>query len=78
MKPECVIVSTWSFGDLANQAAARSLRAGNAPLEALEKGINAVEDDPTVTSVGYGGEPNAEATEPADRQAFPGLRSVRV
>lgn len=60
MPSEHVIVSTWAFGDLANRVAAQCLRAGDPPLDALEKGINAVEDDPEVTSVGYGGEPNAD------------------
>ena len=29
-------------------------------LDAVEKGINVVEDDPNVDSVGYGGLPNAQ------------------
>ena len=33
---------------------------GGSLLDAVEKGVNVVEDDPNVTSVGYGGLPNAE------------------
>jgi len=55
-----VIISTWPFGVAANMAAAAALAAGGNCLDAVEKGINVAEDDPEVTSVGYGGFPNAE------------------
>ncbi len=55
-----VFLSTWDFGAEANRRAAQVFAAGGTLLEAVEKGINVVEDDPNVSSVGYGGLPNAE------------------
>jgi N4-(beta-N-acetylglucosaminyl)-L-asparaginase len=54
-----LILSTWSFGPIANRAALASLRAGASPLDAAVAGATAVEDDPTVDSVGVGGIPDA-------------------
>jgi N4-(beta-N-acetylglucosaminyl)-L-asparaginase len=53
-----LLVATWHFGKLAVERAQDALRQGAAPLDALEIGINAVELDETVQSVGYGGLPN--------------------
>lgn len=59
-KPEPpLILSTWSFGPIANRAALASLRAGGSALDAAVAGATAVEDDPTVDSVGIGGIPDA-------------------
>lgn len=55
-----VFLSTWDFGVEANQRAGEVFGAGGSLMDAVEKGINVVEDDPNVTSVGYGGLPNAE------------------
>jgi len=55
-----LIISTWDFGVKANRAAWEILMSGGSSLDAVEKGINTVEKDPEVTSVGYGGIPNAE------------------
>lgn len=55
-----VFLSTWEFGMPANARAAQVFAAGGSLLDAIEKGINAVEDDPNVDSVGYGGLPNAQ------------------
>ncbi|MCC6443616.1 MAG: N(4)-(beta-N-acetylglucosaminyl)-L-asparaginase [Armatimonadetes bacterium] len=55
-----VIISTWPFGLAANEAAAAALASGGNCLDAVEKGINVAEDDPEVTSVGFGGLPNAQ------------------
>jgi isoaspartyl peptidase/L-asparaginase-like protein (Ntn-hydrolase superfamily) len=52
------VISTWSFGKKANAEAWKILTKGGNALEAVEKGINNAELDPTNTSVGYGGYPN--------------------
>lgn len=57
---EPVVVATWSFGRLACEAALPILGRGGAALDAVEAGANAVEEDPSVMSVGYGGLPNAD------------------
>lgn len=55
-----LIISTWDFGAEANRVAWKILMSRGNPLDAVERAINAVEKDPGVTSVGYGGIPNAD------------------
>ncbi len=69
-----VFLSTWAHGKPANERAAEAFRAGGSLLGAVEKGINAVEDDPNVTSVGYGGLPNAEGEVELDASIMDGTR----
>lgn len=57
---DAVFLSTWKWGIEANAKAASVFGSGGSLLDAIEKGINVVEDDPNVTTVGYGGYPNAE------------------
>lgn len=57
--PEPVVIATWSFGPIAAAAAAALLHQGRPALDAAIAGAQAVEDDPTVNSVGYGGLPNS-------------------
>ncbi len=59
-KDSFLIISTWDFGRKANKVTQEILKKRENPLNAIEKGINAVEEDPEVMSVGYGGLPNAE------------------
>ncbi len=54
-----VIISTWSHGIPANEAAIASLSATGRVLDAVEAGVRVTEADPQVTSVGYGGFPDA-------------------
>lgn len=54
-----LVVSTWSHGLAANDAAWRVIMAKGKALDAVEKGVNVSEADPTITSVGYGGMPDA-------------------
>lgn len=54
-----VIVSTWSWGHTACRHAGHALTHGGALVEAVEAGAVAVELDPAVMTVGYGGLPNA-------------------
>lgn len=53
-------IATWPFGQIGTRAAGPCLADGGSALDAVERGVNAVERDPAVTSVGYGGMPNAD------------------
>lgn len=57
---DAVFLSTWNWGLAANRKAAEVVGSGGSLLDGIEKGINVVEDDPNVTTVGYGGYPNAD------------------
>src|SRR5947199_7060367 len=52
---EPVVIATWPFGRTAVDVALPLLQAGKPALDAALAGAQAVEDDPTVNSVGYGG-----------------------
>jgi len=69
-----VFLSTWVHGKPANDRAAEVLRAGGSLLDAVEKGINVPENDPAVTSVGYGGLPNEEGVVELDAAIMDGTR----
>ena len=55
---ESLIISTWNHGHTANLAAENVMNNNGSALDAVEAGCRAVEEDPTVTSVGYGGTPD--------------------
>jgi isoaspartyl peptidase/L-asparaginase-like protein (Ntn-hydrolase superfamily) len=57
-----VVIATWPFGQTAVKIAAPLLQAGKPALDAALAGAQAVEDDPKVHSVGYGGLGNALGT----------------
>jgi N4-(beta-N-acetylglucosaminyl)-L-asparaginase len=66
-------VSTWDFGVAANAAAWQVLARGGAhPLDACEAGVRVVEADPAVSSVGYGGLPNAAGVVELDANVIRG------
>jgi isoaspartyl peptidase/L-asparaginase-like protein (Ntn-hydrolase superfamily) len=48
------------------------LASGGSALDAVERGVNAVELDPSVTSVGYGGMPNASGEVELDAMIMDG------
>ena len=54
-----IVISTWRFGLAANQPAWDVLKSGGSALDAVIQGVEVVERDPRVRSVGYGGYPNA-------------------
>jgi isoaspartyl peptidase/L-asparaginase-like protein (Ntn-hydrolase superfamily) len=54
-----LVISTWSFGMPANEVAWQVLSNGGSSLDAVEAGITACEEDPSVDSVGWGGLPDA-------------------
>jgi L-asparaginase/N4-(beta-N-acetylglucosaminyl)-L-asparaginase len=69
-----VFLSTWLHGKPANERAAEIFKGGGSLLDAVEKGINVPENDPAVTSVGYGGLPNAEGVVELDAAIMDGAR----
>jgi L-asparaginase/N4-(beta-N-acetylglucosaminyl)-L-asparaginase len=69
-----VFLSTWPHGKPANDRAAEVILSGGSLLDAIEKGINVPENDPAVTSVGYGGLPNAEGVVELDAAIMDGAR----
>ncbi len=54
-----VVISTWNHGLPANEAAWKILSSGGHSLDAVEKGVQVPEGDPSITTVGYGGIPDA-------------------
>lgn len=54
-----IVLSTWSFGPVANNPAWEIVSRGGAALDAVIAGATAVENDPTINSVGIGGLPDA-------------------
>ena len=69
-----VFLSTWAWGKPANERAAEVFKSGGSLLDAVEKGINVPESDPNVTTVGYGGIPNAEGVVELDAAIMDGAR----
>jgi isoaspartyl peptidase/L-asparaginase-like protein (Ntn-hydrolase superfamily) len=59
---EPVVIATWAFGQIAARAALVEFKRRSSALDAAVAGAQAVEDDPAVMSVGYGGLPNALGT----------------
>src|SRR3954453_15180197 len=53
--PDPIVIATWPFGLRAVKAAWPLLERSQPALDAALAGAQAVEDDPTVNSVGYGG-----------------------
>jgi isoaspartyl peptidase/L-asparaginase-like protein (Ntn-hydrolase superfamily) len=60
--PDFLVIATWPFGQTAVKVAAGLLAQGKPALDAAIAGAQAVEDDPAVDSVGFGGLPNALGT----------------
>jgi N4-(beta-N-acetylglucosaminyl)-L-asparaginase len=56
------VVATWPFGKIAAEITSKQLLKGVPALDAAIAGAQAVEDDPTVQSVGYGGIANSVGT----------------
>jgi N4-(beta-N-acetylglucosaminyl)-L-asparaginase len=69
-----VFLATWPHGKPAVDRAAEVFKAGGSLLDAVEKGINVPENDPKVTSVGYGGLPNADGVMELDAAIMDGTR----
>jgi len=65
-------IATWGFGKSAVEVAGEILSNGGSALDAVEKGINVVELDTTVTSVGFGGMPNSKGVVEVDAAIMDG------
>jgi N4-(beta-N-acetylglucosaminyl)-L-asparaginase len=65
-------VSTWGFGELCVRSAWEKWAAERSLIGAVEHGLAQVELDPTATSVGYGGMPNAEGVVELDASMMDG------
>ena len=55
-----IIISTWSHGLDANKVGYEILKNGGSAIDAVEKGVVVVENDPTNQTVGIGGFPDRE------------------
>ncbi len=55
-----MVISTWNHGIVANNKAWEILSKGGYALDAVEKGVMEVENDPEGASVGIGGRPDRE------------------
>lgn len=55
-----IVLSTWDFGLKANEESWKILGKGGRALDAVEKGVRLVENDPNERSVGYGGRPDRD------------------
>lgn len=60
IKRKPIVISTWDFGKRANAIAWDIIANNGYVIDAIEKGIRLIEDDPEITTVGYGGFPDRE------------------
>jgi N4-(beta-N-acetylglucosaminyl)-L-asparaginase len=58
--PGPVVISTWDFGRFANAVSWKTMSNGGSSLDAVENGINLVEEDEHNQTVGKGGLPDRE------------------
>src|SRR3954471_17977918 len=66
------VIATWDYGLQLVTAAQKALAAKKDLLDALEAGVNVVENDPTVRTVGYGGLPNEDGVVQLDAAIMDG------
>jgi isoaspartyl peptidase/L-asparaginase-like protein (Ntn-hydrolase superfamily) len=71
-----VIIATWKFGEIAARAALPLLDRGASALDAAIAAAQAVEDDPAVHSVGFGGIGNSAGNVQLDASVMDG-RTLR-
>jgi N4-(beta-N-acetylglucosaminyl)-L-asparaginase len=67
-----LVIATWDYGVTLCAAAQKVFAKGGDLLDALEKGCNAVEDDPSVHSVGFNGLPNEDGVVQLDASIMDG------
>lgn len=60
VKGHPVVISTWDFGQEANEAAWQVLKDGGRALDAVEAGVKVPEADPENQTVGIGGRPDRD------------------
>ena len=66
------IIATWDYGLDLCAAGQKVFASGGDLLDALEKGVNVVEDDPKIHSVGYNGLPNEDGVVQLDASIMDG------
>jgi isoaspartyl peptidase/L-asparaginase-like protein (Ntn-hydrolase superfamily) len=66
------VIATWDYGLELVTEAQKQLAAGKDLLDALEAGVNVVENDPKVQSVGYGSLPNEDGVVQLDAAIIDG------
>ena len=71
-KREPMMISTWEFGLEANRAGWEILSQGGCALDAVEKAAIVTENNPEITSVGYGGYPNERGVVQLDAAVIDG------
>ncbi len=67
-----IFIATWPFGKAACERSQEVLAASGSLLDAVERGINVTELDESISSVGYGGLPNAEGVVQLDASLMDG------
>ncbi|MEJ7600185.1 MAG: N(4)-(beta-N-acetylglucosaminyl)-L-asparaginase [Kofleriaceae bacterium] len=67
-----IVIATWDYGRSLCAAAQGVFAKGGDLLDALERGVNVVEDDPAVHSVGYNGLPNEDGIVQLDASIMDG------
>ncbi len=67
-----IFIATWPFGAAACARSRDILAQTSSLLDAVEQGINLTELDPSITSVGYGGLPNADGVVQLDASFMDG------
>ncbi len=67
-----IVVATWDYGVELCAAAQQVFGKGGDLLDALEKGVNVVEDDPSVHAVGFNGYPNVDGVTQLDAAIMDG------
>jgi N4-(beta-N-acetylglucosaminyl)-L-asparaginase len=67
-----IVVATWDYGAHLCAAAQKVFAKHGDLLDALEAGVNVVEDDPAVTSVGFNGLPNEDGVVQLDAAIMDG------
>lgn len=55
-----MVISTWSFGATAVEVGWNLVQHGQSALDTVERATNAVENDPSIDSVGIGGLPDSQ------------------
>ncbi len=66
------VIATWDYGLPLCATAQKAFAANKDLLDALEAGVNTVENDPKVITVGYGGMPNADGVVQLDAAIMDG------
>ncbi len=67
-----IFIATWPFGQAACERSRSILAQKASLLDAVERGINLTELDPLISSVGYGGLPNADGVVQLDASFMDG------